>query len=82
MTRKKLPINHISLLFQLASRVAQSLKIKNGNPYASNWLERLRRIKGIRAKNTNKNKKPAEQQQPEVASNDFIVYTKYQDDAK
>lgn len=35
-------------LFKLASNVYQSLQKKN--PYASNWLERLRSIKRLRAK--------------------------------
>lgn len=35
---------------QLASLVAKSLKTKNERPYASNWLERLRRIKHLRSK--------------------------------
>lgn len=35
---------------QLASLVAQSLKTKNQSPYASNWLERLRKIKHLRSK--------------------------------
>lgn len=34
----------------MASLVAKSLQTKNGRPYASNWLERLRRIKHLRAK--------------------------------
>lgn len=40
----------MALHANLASLVSQSLKIKNQNPYASNWLERLRKIKNIRAK--------------------------------
>lgn len=43
----------MALHANLASLVSQSLKIKNQNPYASNWLERLRKIKNIRAKVTN-----------------------------
>ncbi|XP_055383497.1 tuberin [Condylostylus longicornis] len=38
----------LALHANLASHVYQSLKSKN--PYASNWLERLRKIKNIRAK--------------------------------
>lgn len=34
----------------MASLVAQSLKTKNSSPYASNWLERLRKIKNIRSR--------------------------------
>ncbi|XP_063696439.1 tuberin [Culicoides brevitarsis] len=71
----------IALHANLASRVAQSLKSKNASPYASNWLDRLRRIKRERTKITSKNKKSEQQSQSEIASNDFIVYTKYQDDA-
>lgn len=37
-------------IFQLASLVTTSLKKKIFEPYASNWLERLRRIKNARAK--------------------------------
>ncbi|XP_058457517.1 tuberin isoform X2 [Malaya genurostris] len=40
----------MALHANLASMVSQSLKAKNQNPYASNWLERLRKIKNIRAK--------------------------------
>ncbi|XP_055530935.1 tuberin isoform X2 [Wyeomyia smithii] len=40
----------MALHANLASMVSQSLKTKNQNPYASNWLERLRKIKNIRAK--------------------------------
>lgn len=43
----------MALHANLASLVSQSLKIKNQNPYASNWLERLRKIKNIRAKAAN-----------------------------
>ncbi|XP_065085709.1 tuberin isoform X2 [Ochlerotatus camptorhynchus] len=43
----------MALHANLASLVSQSLKIKNQNPYASNWLERLRKIKNIRAKVAN-----------------------------
>lgn len=35
---------------QLASLVANSLKTRNSSPYASNWLERLRKIKNLRSK--------------------------------
>ncbi|XP_053679837.1 tuberin [Anopheles nili] len=38
----------MALHANLASLVAQSLKTKNSSPYASNWLERLRKIKNIR----------------------------------
>jgi len=42
----------ISVLFQLASVVSSSLKLSGNsttcNPYASNWLERLRSLKQIR----------------------------------
>lgn len=41
------------LSLQLASLVSKSLKTKNQSPYASNWLERLRKIKHLRAKVTN-----------------------------
>ncbi|XP_055596027.1 tuberin isoform X2 [Uranotaenia lowii] len=40
----------MALHANLASLVSQSLKIKNQSPYASNWLERLRKIKNIRSK--------------------------------
>ncbi|XP_058066096.1 tuberin [Anopheles bellator] len=40
----------MALHANLASLVAQSLKTKNSSPYASNWLERLRKIKNIRAR--------------------------------
>ncbi|XP_053685229.1 tuberin isoform X2 [Sabethes cyaneus] len=40
----------MALHANLASMVSQSLKTKNQSPYASNWLERLRKIKNIRAK--------------------------------
>jgi tuberous sclerosis 2 len=42
----------LSLKFpQLASLVSLSLKnTKNQTPYASNWLERLRKIKSLKAK--------------------------------
>lgn len=35
-------------LLQLASMVSSSLKQNSHNPYASNWLERLRHIKRLR----------------------------------
>lgn len=38
------------LFLQLASLVAQSLKNQLSDPYASNWLERLRKIKNVRTK--------------------------------
>lgn len=34
----------------MASLVSTSLKNKNHSPYASNWLERLRRIKHLKTK--------------------------------
>ncbi|XP_058129773.1 tuberin [Anopheles ziemanni] len=40
----------MALHANLASLVAQSLKTKNSSPYASNWLERLRKIKNIRSR--------------------------------
>lgn len=40
----------LALHANLASLVSQSLKTKNQSPYASNWLERLRKIKHLRAK--------------------------------
>ncbi|XP_055620720.1 tuberin isoform X2 [Toxorhynchites rutilus septentrionalis] len=40
----------MALHANLASLVSQSLERKNQSPYASNWLERLRKIKSIRAK--------------------------------
>lgn len=40
----------LALHANMASLVAQSMKGKNQSPYASNWLERLRRIKHIRSK--------------------------------
>lgn len=36
--------------FQLASMVCSSLKQNSHNPYASNWLERLRHIKRLRSR--------------------------------
>jgi len=38
------------LLFQLASMISYSLKAQGQDPYASNWLERLRKIKRLRTK--------------------------------
>lgn len=40
----------IFFVLQLASLVAKSLKTKNQSPYASNYLERLRKIKHLRNK--------------------------------
>lgn len=37
-------------LFQLASMISYSLKAQGQDPYASNWLERLRKIKRLRTK--------------------------------
>ncbi|XP_001652850.2 tuberin isoform X1 [Aedes aegypti] len=54
----------MALHANLASLVSQSLKIKNQNPYASNWLERLRYIKNIRAKTTNNSDQSQEQTGP------------------
>lgn len=41
---------HFFASFQLASLVSRSLKTQNQDPYASNWLERLRKIKRLRQK--------------------------------
>lgn len=38
------------IYFQLASLVSRSLKSQSQDPYASNWLERLRKIKNVRTK--------------------------------
>lgn len=53
----------MSLLFafQLASLVSISLTRKPQDPYASNWLERLRKIKNIRTKIEQESKKEKEQ---------------------
>lgn len=40
----------IIYLLQLASMVCSSLKQNSHNPYASNWLERLRHIKRLRSR--------------------------------
>ncbi|KAK6623829.1 hypothetical protein RUM44_010685 [Polyplax serrata] len=40
----------LALHANLASLVSRSLKAKNQDPYASNWLERLRKIKRLRQK--------------------------------
>lgn len=40
----------LALHANLASKVSKSLNIKNQSPYASNWLERLRKIKHLRTK--------------------------------
>lgn len=34
----------------MASLVSRSLKSQSQDPYASNWLERLRKIKNVRSK--------------------------------
>lgn len=46
---------------QLASLVSGSLTRKPQDPYASNWLERLRKIKNIRNKIEQESKKEKEQ---------------------
>lgn len=38
------------VMFQLASMISCSLKAQGQDPYASNWLERLRQIKRLRTK--------------------------------
>ncbi|KAF5285874.1 hypothetical protein FQA39_LY04335 [Lamprigera yunnana] len=40
----------LALHSDLASLVSRSLKSQSSDPYASNWLERLRKIKNVRAK--------------------------------
>ena len=46
----------ILFLFQLASTVRQRSASNPRDPYASNWLERLRQIKRIRSKATSASK--------------------------
>ncbi|XP_059607432.1 tuberin [Phlebotomus argentipes] len=50
----------LALHANLASLVSKSLKNKGQGPYASNWLERLRKIKRMRAKLLNESKTAAE----------------------
>lgn len=75
----------LALHANLASFVCNSLKNKKASPYASNWLERLRKIKNIRNKLLNKNKEAqAATREPggDLALhrfadiNNFITYTK------
>ncbi|XP_055707088.1 tuberin isoform X2 [Phlebotomus papatasi] len=50
----------LALHANLASLVSKSLKNKGQGPYASNWLERLRKIKRMRTKLLNESKTAAE----------------------
>lgn len=52
---------NFSVCLQLASLVLVSVTRKPQDPYASNWLERLRKIKNIRTKIEQESKKEKEQ---------------------
>ncbi|XP_055692341.1 tuberin isoform X2 [Lutzomyia longipalpis] len=55
-TSAPLLARQLALHANLASLVSKSLKNKGQGPYASNWLERLRKIKRLRAKLLNESK--------------------------
>ena len=69
---------------QLASMVSSSLKQNSHNPYASNWLERLRHIKRLRNRlvqesSNNNSEGAADELSPRsnkrVYMDDFTEYT-------
>ncbi|XP_060521768.1 tuberin [Cylas formicarius] len=73
-------VRQLALHSNLASLVAKSLKHSRNDPYASNWLERLRKIKNVRNKvlQEQKNKDadvfPADDKAKKILE-DFTDYT-------
>ncbi|XP_074027565.1 TSC complex subunit tuberin isoform X2 [Leptinotarsa decemlineata] len=70
----------LALHANLASLVARSLKNHSSDPYASNWLERLRKIKNIRNKvmqdrKNEENIQQAEEGKGNKQMEDFTDYT-------
>ncbi|KAH1016696.1 hypothetical protein HUJ04_007876 [Dendroctonus ponderosae] len=71
----------LALHANLASLVARSLKNSPNDPYASNWLERLRRIKNVRKKVLDENKNddhnnyPSEENKSRKPTEDFTDYS-------
>lgn len=69
------------MLLQLASLVARSLQSSPDDPYASNWLERLRLIKNIRKKVMDEQKiedtnvYPSEENKSRKPIEDFTEYS-------
>lgn len=71
----------LALHVNLASLVARSLKSSPNDPYASNWLERLRKIKNVRnkvldeLKNEEHNIYPTEESKSRKQTEDFTYYS-------
>lgn len=71
----------LALHADLASLVARSLKSSPNDPYASNWLERLRKIKNVRnkvldeLKNEEQTTYPSEESKSRKQTEDFTDYS-------
>ncbi|KAL1488930.1 hypothetical protein ABEB36_014716 [Hypothenemus hampei] len=71
----------LALHANLASLVARSLQSRPNDPYASNWLERLRQIKNIRRKvvderkNEEQSNYPSEESKNRKPTEDFTDYS-------
>ncbi|XP_030752123.1 tuberin isoform X2 [Sitophilus oryzae] len=74
-------VRQIALHANLASLVAKSLKHSPNDPYASNWLERLRKIKNVRSKVLDElkaeeqNSYPSEESKSRKQMEDFTNYS-------
>lgn len=68
----RLGLIQVILLFQLTATVLNSLRSHATDPYASNWLERLRKLKNLREKVVQEIKKRKDAQKG-YSENDDIV---------
>lgn len=65
--------------FQMASKVAVSLKTKGQSPYASNWLERWRQIKRLKERLSDEVKQQSQTQLQSHASEETTTTTYIKD---
>jgi len=81
ISNEHLPIlaRQLALHANLASMIYQSQKVPSRNPYASNWLERLRDLKRLRAKLNDEAKRAASDESAEKIFSPSAKFANVQD---